>query len=282
MPFLHGLPRLVCALGGLAMVGCYSPYRYAPYSPYGPGIPTYTPQMAPQPQFGPPVGSPTPVYQDGGIPPGGSFPPASGTFPPNDSFGGSQFNNSPGLTPTPDPNSSFPPSNNGGFSPTLPPDPGNGGFVPNYDDPNTLSPPPGNGTFENNVSPFQQDGAQFRSVPSTSESIGRVENIPVSPNGQLQLAAHQSPAVGPISVGMNSPALRAESHAPYGYDAVGYRWLTGIVDFDEQKREWVLIYDLTPDPQDRFRGQVTLIQTPYLNRLHSNDFIHVEGYVDNN
>lgn len=278
MPFLHGLPRLVCALGGLALVGCYSPYRYAPYSPYGPGIPTYSPQVAPPPQFGPPVGSPTPVYPDGGIP-GGGFPPPNGTFPPDASFGGSQFNNGSGLTPTPDPNSSFPPSDGGGFNPVLPSNP-NSGPVPNYDDPNTLSPPPSGGTFGNgNVTPFNQDGASFRPDSDTSEAIGSLPYEPASPK-QLQLAAHRSPPPASISVGNNPPPRMPDSPQGYGYDKVGYRWLSGIVDFDEQQKEWVLIYDLTPDPQDTFKGQITLINNPYLSRVQSSDLVHVEGYVD--
>lgn len=276
MPFLHGLPRLVCALGGLALVGCYSPYRYAPYSPYGPGVPTYNPQVVPSQQFGPPVGTPTPVYPEGGIPPGGSFPPANGTFPPSNNFGGSQFNNGSGLTPTPDPNSSFPQSSPGTFDPSLP-----SGPVPNYPDPDNLSPPPGGGTFDNdNVTPFGPDGASFQS--GGSQPVGRVEYEPSADNHQYQLAAHQSPAGGPISVGMNPSGIPAESNTPYGYDSIDYRWLSGIVDFDEQRKEWVLIYDLSPDPEDAFKGQITLVQNPELDRLHSNDFVYVEGHVDNN
>lgn len=268
MPFLHGLPRLVCALGGLALVGCYSPYRYAPY---GPGIPTYSPQVAPSPQFGPPVGTPTPVYPDGGIPQGGTFPPASGTFPPSDNLGGSQ------LTPTPDPNNSFPPSGGDGFSPTLPNEP-NGGLVPPYDDPNTLSPPPGGNTFDSNSTPFGPDGAMFQRDSDASQSVSM--NQGQRSSNRLQLAAHQAAPIGSVSVGTNSMAQRGAEPQGYGYDAAGYRWLSGIVDFDEQRKEWVLIYDLTPDPEDAFKGQITLIQDPALSRLHSNDLIYVEGRVD--
>lgn len=281
MPSRHVISRLVCALCGLALAGCYSPYRYAPYSPYGSGIPMYSPQPVPvQPQFG----APTPVYPDGG------FPPAGGTFPPGTSGGT--------LSPTPDPNSggTFPPSN-GGFNPTLPPTNGsgasgtgtsNGGLVPYYGDPDTLPRPNGgNNVFEGNSTPFTQDGASFQ-PDNNAESVSRVQYKPGTVTRELQLTAHQAApaetaAVSPVAP-ETAPAPAAEPATrepnPYGYDAVGYSWLRGVVDFDEQQNAWVLIYNPTPGDRDLYKGHITLIENGELKKLQNNQVVLVEGQVD--
>ncbi len=301
MPSLPGITRWFCALTGLALAGCYSPYHNVPYSTYpaGPGIPMYSPQQI-QPQFGPPVGSPTPVYPDGGFPsgginPNGSFPPAGSTFGPGDTggFGGSQFNNNGGLAPIPDPGGALPPLDNGGgfgptppatntfprsFDPSLPANPGGGsGLVPRYGDPETLPAPRGGGggTFENNATPFSSDGASFQQDPP-GFSTGQ---IPPQPNpGGIQLAAHQ---LSPVETLPEADKFRG-SPSPYGFDPVGYRWLKGIVDYDEHQQAWVIIYSPTPHPKDAFKGQITLINSALFSKLKNNDAVMVEGRVDEN
>jgi hypothetical protein len=284
MPSRHSISRLVCALALLALAGCYSPYRYAPYSPYGSGIPMYN-QGVPVQQFGPPVGSPTPVYPNG-------------TFPPS----GSQFNNG-GLSPTPDPagGGTFPPSNNNGFGPptsgggfnsnNLPPTTGGSGLVPNegyYGDPGNL-PSSGTGSFGNeNITPFGPDGANFQRDSST-EAVSRVQYEPGSRTRELQLTAHQTsppetftktePFTDETLAVRGSPNLEKKPN-PYGYDAVGYRWLRGIVDFDESQKAWVLIYNPVPGPNDSYQGQITLIDNGQLRKLKNNSVVLVEGQVE--
>jgi hypothetical protein len=249
MPFTSRLPQIACALLALGLAGCYSSYRQPTYNPYGPGVPIYSPQAVPQ--FGPPVISPTPGFPQGTTP-GGGFPPAGGTFP------------SDNLTPTPDPN--FPPSGDGfqpsgGFNSSTP----NGtGLVPDdaYYDPENL-PPRGTNTFEGNSSPFVPDGASFQRAPAASESVGR-RYEPARSEGRLQLAA--------------LPGSSASE--PYGYDASGYRWLKGLVDYDEEQETWLLVYDVTPDESDDFKGQITLAQSSSLDELNNNDAVLVQGRVD--
>jgi hypothetical protein len=260
------ISRLVCALCGLALAGCYSPYRYSPYSPYyGGGVPMYSPQAVPmQPQF-----NPTPVYPEG-------------TFPPAGTPGGM-------LSPTPDPNSggTFPPSN-GGFNPTLPPNYNSGsGLVPDngYGDPGTLPRSGGTNTFENNSSPFQQDGASFQ-TGSTGDSISRVQFRPGGEPRELQLTQHQAAPIE--TAGTASPASAASTETepaprkpnPYGYDALGYSWLRGVVDFDEQQKAWILVYNLAPGPRDLYKGQITLIDNGQLKKLQNNQVVLVEGQID--
>lgn len=248
MPLFSEFPRIACALAALSLAGCYSPYRQSPYSPYGSGVPMYSPQAAPQ--FGPPMISPSPTFP-GGTTPGGTFPPSNGTFP------------SDNLSPTPDPNSSFPPSDNGGFAPR---DSDGTGLVPddNYYDPENLPPARGgSNTFEGTSTPFEQDGASLKRGPSAAESVGR-RYEPARSESRLQLASH--------------PASSASE--PYGYDAEKYRWLKGLVDYDEEQETWLLVYDVTPDVDDDFKGQITLAHSPMLDELNNNDAVLVEGRVD--
>lgn len=253
MPLL--LPRILCALALLTLAGCYSSYGHPTYNPYGPGVPTYSPQAVPQ--FGPPVGSPTPVYPNGTFP-GGSFAPSGGSTFPSDN-----------LTPTPDPNSSFPSTNSGdGFSPSngfnSSPPSGGTGLVPRYGDPETLPPARSGNTFDSNTTPFSSDGAAFQPQPAASQPVG-MRYEPTRSDSRLQLAAHQA----------------SSASNPYGYDATGYRWLKGLVDYDEEQRAWLLIYDTTPDSQDIYRGQITLFGSSLLAQLQNNEFVMVEGRVDN-
>ncbi len=245
----------------------------------------YSPQAVPiQPQLGP-----TPVY------PNGTFPPAGSTFGPTTPNGT--------LSPTPDPGAggTFPPSNGGGFGnqpyngfdPSLPPTTGgssNGtGLVPNYGDPGTL-PRSGSGTFGNeNTTPFGPDGASFQQ-DSSAESVSRVQFKPGTQTRELQLTAHQtapaeSTAVTTVST-EEAPAPPAEPAQrkpnPYGYDAVGYSWLRGLVDFDETQKAWVLIYNPTPSDRDLYKGHITLIDNGQLKKLQNNQVVLVEGQVDAN
>lgn len=275
MPLHHRLPLCLVALTGTFLVGCYSPYRYSPYSPYAPyggGVPTYSPQAVPQ--FGPPAGSPTLV-----APEGGGFPPSGGsTFGPNDN-----------LQPTPDPNNTFPPSGSGdGFNPTpsngfdstngfnSSPSPNGNGLVPYPENP----PPSNNGnTFEGNTTPFSSDGASFQSDPPNSNSVG-LRGDSGHAARELQLAAHQSSPLETTPAAFRSNSNSVPGHGMYGYEPSNYRWLRGLVDFDEHERVWVMIYDDTPDASDAYRGQITLINNGLLSRLQNNDRVVVEGRID--
>ncbi len=297
MPSRIAISHLVCALTGLALTGCYTPYRYAPYNPYGAGVPMYGPQGMPvQPQFAPQGGTPTLVDPNGS------------TFGPGNT--GGSFS-SPQIQPTPDPaaGGSFPstnngigspPANNGGFDPSLPSTPGgsNGGssgLVPNagYGDANNLVPPAtnggtGGGSFGGgNSTPFGPDGASFQQNPP-GESVSQVRYEQAANRQELQLTAHQ-PATNETYAVVNAFAEDpqpftttppANKPNPYGHDAIGYRWLRGLVDFDERQKAWVLIYNPSPGPQDAYRGQITLIDNGQLQTLQNNDVVLVEGQVD--
>ncbi len=67
---------------------------------------------------------------------------------------------------------------------------------------------------------------------------------------------------------------------PYAYDRNNHSWLRGVVDYDEQDKSWHLIYDLTPDSQDEYGGDITLIDDTRLDFIQNDDVVLVEGRID--
>ncbi len=278
MPSFAAISRCVCALAGLTLAGCFSYSRHYPYNPY---VPMYGAPAAPlQPQLGPPTGVPTPV--DPNNP--NSFPPANG----------SQFNNGSQLSPTPEPSNSFPPSNNT-FDPNLPPPTGGQGGTGNgpvpypNDLPNPNNLPSSNGTYEGGgAQPFGADGASFQPDAEKSVSQARYERVPQIP--EQQLTARQTsptetwPVAAAASESLAPPAatepVSENQPNPYGYDAVGYRWLRGVVDFDVKQHAWVIIYNPTPGSKDVYKGQLMLLDNGLLQKLENNDVVLVEGQID--
>ena len=213
-----------------------------------------------------------------------TFPPANGT--------GSQFNGGSQLAPTPDPNNSFPPSGTNDFNPELPPPTGGTGgtgnsYVPEYTDPNSLPPSSGGGSFGGGAETFPQDGASFQ--PETGDAVSQIRYERTPQAQELQLTAHQTSPMEtwPVAAAAESPAPQApgaripkEKPNPYGYDAVGYRWLRGIVDFDEKQHAWMIIYNPTPGPNDAYQGQLTLLDNGLLQKMQNYDVVLVEGQID--
>ncbi|NOX54828.1 MAG: hypothetical protein GXP27_10400, partial [Planctomycetes bacterium] len=67
---------------------------------------------------------------------------------------------------------------------------------------------------------------------------------------------------------------------PFAYDRQNYRWLRGIVDYDESDNTWHLMYAAKPDPDDPYGGDITLADHPDLSKLRDGDIVLVEGRVD--
>ena len=67
---------------------------------------------------------------------------------------------------------------------------------------------------------------------------------------------------------------------PYAYDRKNFRWLRGVVDFDEQSGSWNIIYSTKPDKNDKFGGSITLVESELFSRIHDHDIVLVEGEVD--
>ena len=154
--------------------------------------------------------------------------------------------------------------------------------------PNNLPPSNTGGSFEGGAAPFGQDGAGIQRNSETSVSQVRYERASQIP--EQQLAARQTsptetwPVAAAASESLAPPAamepMTQKKPNPYGYDAVGYRWLRGIVDFDEKQHAWIIVYNPSPGPKDVYKGQLTLLDNGLLQKMQNNDVVLVEGQID--
>lgn len=204
--------------------------------------PTYVPQSTPS------SGSPTPI----------NSPPAS--------------NNSNPLNLRP----STPPSNDAPL------------FNPN---PNTGTVPPGRDPLDdlNNANP----GA---SLPQGSSNMAK---LPVYEQGGLAAAAppvvadvvqtvsgkeadpfFETPARLPLETNASPMGTSAPDREPYQYDGQAYKWLKGAVDYDDKTQTWSIIYDLTPDPSDKYGGSFVITAHPDLGNFQIGDIALLEGTID--
>ncbi|MCA9041386.1 MAG: hypothetical protein KDA65_13620 [Planctomycetaceae bacterium] len=66
----------------------------------------------------------------------------------------------------------------------------------------------------------------------------------------------------------------------FGHDQHFESWYKGIVDYDESSGTWNLIYDLSPDPKDRFGGSIQLKPTREFARLKNGEAISITGHFN--
>lgn len=66
----------------------------------------------------------------------------------------------------------------------------------------------------------------------------------------------------------------------YGYDAEGYSWLKGVIEFDPKLQIWHLTYSQNPDDDDQFGGEVTLMNAADFRYFRSGEAVRVEGQFD--
>ena len=285
----------VAAAGVLlaAGVGCYHP------GPYGPqGYPTY--QNVPPGTF---QAAPGGTF----VVPGGTVP---GTLGPSNSFPGS----GPTLAPPINGGDAPPYTYEGGS------DPSSGNSVPNYTDPSTGdfdygTPPedgfrrPTDGTngtstpfYEGTALPRQQNLAQ--AAPPGRDYFSGLDEFDAAGNRQATADSAVSPAsfdrvadedfgfdprssperLSPAPSGA-APSGTAAVATPgeqegFGYDRSNYRWLRGVIDYDQHRKNWHIIYGLPPDPQDKFAGSLTLIDDGHLRDFQSDDVVFLKGGID--
>lgn len=276
----------VCAASWM-MVGCAAPYPYQPnpYQPYpgGPyGQPGYNGPGGPIPQGGVQLNAPTPTPIDAGA--DGSSGGDAPMWNP-DSNSGTGGNNS---------------DNN----------------VPFYDDPASgdLGPSPTSNKpdmFDNEKNAFETDNNPFglneiptandsgirnvafteESVPASAAASSRGELEAGSPSEIDQAKATKSAIVlanadfeAPIErseqpKSLSLPYNQEEIPNPFGHDAEGYRFLRGLVAYDDQLQAWSIIYDDKPVRDDEYGGVFTLADHPGLTVLNDSDVIYVEGRI---
>lgn len=144
--------------------------------------------------------------------------------------------------------------------------------------------------FQPPINGFEENGDTFG--PNSSLQMN-------SAPGKVSHANHQSRASGPQlvqsdqfmapakfqSASFEFPAApgqqtSAKSPSPFNYDKQNFRWLRGIVEFDEQEKSWNITYNATPDQSDRFGGNIVLIDQGKLNHFQNGDVVLIDGQID--
>ena len=145
-------------------------------------------------------------------------------------------------------------------------------------------------SFESNDSPFGSDPAGGNPVDDL-EPFSVIPQRGQSGQGGPVLTQHQQPqsagfqtAVSPApqrrTVARTS-ATTAPSSNPFAYDASQYRWLRGVVAYDQASNSWQMVYSASPETDDKLGGSVTLVPDQRLKSLRNNEVVLIKGQVDN-
>lgn len=269
----------------VAGVGCYHP---APHTPNY-GYPNY--------QTVPPGGMPAA--------PGGSYIVPGQTMPSTLGAPATSYPSSgPTLAPPINGGGSSPPSTfEGGVNPQ--------GGVPNYEDPNAgdFGNPPEDGYLPpssgDGASPFMREGTaiprQFNqgyasqmengqrdyfaeidkvSLDSTTVEVERPSELAAASPKAIQPASFEEASFGPEPGPAKLPSDGGGEGDAFGYERSSYRWLRGVVDFDPAKKDWQIIYGLTPEASDKYGGSLTLLDEGQLSDFQNDDVVLVEGQLD--
>ena len=259
-------PAIGAVTAVLLLTGChYNPYGAGYYGPY-----------APTPSYGP-------TYAPGSMPPGNYMAPGPTYVPQN-------------MSPTPLPgNPNSPTPLNGSPPQSLPnwrPDTSTTPNAP-LDDAPPFRPNPG--ATNNNLVPDPLEPDFSPNPPAAAAAFPRANPIGTAPGGlastPVSTAAADDPFEEPRRVtqlptdadpfAMDATAAPAAGKTdPYGYDGKQYSWLRGIVDFDDQTQTWSIIYDLTPDPGDKFGGSLVFTPHASLASLRPGALVLAKGQVD--
>lgn len=162
------------------------------------------------------------------------------------------------------------------------------------------NPTPADDTFNQNSfdssQDFQTPVNPFPGNDGSDETFGPNNSSTMKPaTGQVSHADHQRSDSGPqlirdesfqqpakfqpasfdLSVGSSQ-----HSPSPFNYDKQNYRWLRGIIEFDEQEKSWNITYNATPDKSDKFGGNIVLIDQGKLNRFTNGDVVLLDGAID--
>tara|TARA_R110002111_G_scaffold177322_1_gene243423 strand:+ start:57840 stop:59210 length:1371 start_codon:yes stop_codon:yes gene_type:complete len=161
-----------------------------------------------------------------------------------------------------------------------------------------------NNTFEANpVDRSQEFQPPIKSFPENdgSDTFGPNSGSLMNPSsGNVSHADHQSRTSGPqlvksdqfmppaefqaasfeFPVAAGTQTSAAKSPSPFNYDKQQFRWLRGIVEYDEQEKSWNITYNATPDKSDKFGGNIVLIDQGKLNRFKNGDVVLLDGQID--
>lgn len=262
------MDRLCVAVGTfwLFAAGCFS---YGPYGQPGPyGTVPHT-AMGPQPMIG-------------GAPAGTVWIPATPSAPGKATLGPASVTApEPVRRPTSETKDLFE-------------EPSNGKAVPDPVDPSKDNRPVVEPTGYDEEVQVQPRGART-SQRSKPRQIGG-EDVANSDREPQPLALDSEPELADqdnssLQTAEFKTRVRAEGIQPtsaertaednFGYDAKGYTWLKGVVEFDRENQSWHLTYDRSPADTDQFGGEVTFKNNYDFKKLiRSGQTILVKGRFD--
>lgn len=134
-------------------------------------------------------------------------------------------------------------------------------------------PSPGSGSGSSTDGQFYEGGVPQPREPNSGgsmfdEDLGRPST---------QLTPSRSGATQAVDAAVTTVSTRRVI-PQYGFDENDYRWLRGILRFDESSQRWNVTYSLTE--ADRYRGDFNLLVDPqHLQGLRSGDAVDVRGQV---
>ncbi|WP_010587555.1 hypothetical protein [Schlesneria paludicola] len=249
--------------GGNPAVLQPQPYNGYPSGGYPPGSypsgPTYTPGAPynqPSAPLYPPTTSPTPLNGGGG------------TFTPTD----------PLTTPN-----SPPDQNPSTYGPDFKTSPNNG--VPEPDDTNngrssqgtTLTPTSGARSTEMD-SPFQQEESRIHRN-FEHQNVADDDSPFESPLKRTASEEEEGAGEAEIQYANRETLSMPETSKTYGHDPK-FKWIKGVVEFDEPSGTWLMMYDDKPGASDDFGGFLALGDHPKLKNLKSGDIVRIDGAFD--
>lgn len=288
--------------GGSPALG---PATTTPFGPSTQAWPPIAPQTAntfvpggTQPQFDP--NRPAPQNTDNFVPdyrdpretaPSGTFPPSAPVGPSASAAPGGATDFTPNSKPATAPAKPATPSQDmfetpSGFDPNAknpaPFDSARSTPIPSrgFSRPTTASP----GDFPRQVDSFYRSGGAVAGGPVLHD--GRVGPIPTRDVSIVETAEGTASPAGAGTTAREiahvEPARDAgPAHAgPFGHDSAGFRWLQGVVDYDETTRTWNIIYDLVPDADDPLGGSVAFAPSPLFDGLRNDEAVRVEGQLE--
>jgi hypothetical protein len=168
-------------------------------------------------------------------------------------------------------------------------------------------------TIDAPVQTFQNDESIDAPVPSSKPS-GRTDNTvpeprdpspssrreePIlrmseSPDASVSKLATEDPVflkpvevdtkkldsnTGIVSASLQGPLSAFEEDGRFARET-NYRWLQGKVEYDPHRKTWHMIYDMSPNPNDRLGGEVTLGGRLPFQMRDSNGYFRVYGAFD--
>ncbi len=122
---------------------------------------------------------------------------------------------------------------------------------------------------------------EFANASNSSEPELAEPDMPLVADDELRLPkSNVSSAEFRTRVRSNAVTPVSATADKFGYDAEGYSWLEGIIEFDPKHKVWHLNYSSSPDDSDQFGGEVTLKNPQHFKTLRTGQAVSVVGQFD--